>query len=262
MNERSIKTLARCAALFALLLAAVSICAAQNAPVVLKVEPPNWWVGHSLNPVRVLIHGRNLAGARVEATGAGLQTGLTRINAAGTYLFIDVLIDGRAKPGRRTLRITTGNGMTDAPFEINAPLAPHPVNVGLTRVDREHGKKSCTRFEVREFFQGYTLVQCQPLTDRTHQVRVHLQHAGFPVIGATTYGGRELLLSALKSEYRLKPNRTERPLIRTAALHVERLEFIHPATSETMGIDAPWTKDLTVAIKYLRRYASGQQHCH
>ena len=147
-------------------------------------------------------------------------------------------------------------------FEINAPLAPHPVNVGLMRVDREHGKKSCTRFEVREFFQGYTLVQCQPLTDRTHQVRVHLQHAGFPVIGATTYGGRELLLSALKSEYRLKPNRTERPLIRTAALHVERLEFIHPATSETMGIDAPWTKDLTVAIKYLRRYASGQQHCH
>ena len=83
MNERSIKTLARCAALFALLLAAVSICAAQNAPVVLKVEPPNWWVGHSINPVRVLIHGRNLAGARVEATGAGLQTGLTRINAAG-----------------------------------------------------------------------------------------------------------------------------------------------------------------------------------
>ena len=122
MNERSIKTVARCAALFALLLAAVSICAAQNAPVVLKVEPPNWWVGHSINPVRVLIHGRNLAGARVEATGAGLQTGLTRINAAGTYLFVDVLIDGQAKPGRRTLRITTGNGMTDAPFEINAPL--------------------------------------------------------------------------------------------------------------------------------------------
>ena len=129
-------------------------------------------------------------------------------------------------------------------------------------VDRKHGKKSRTRFEVREPFQNYTLLQCQPLTSRAHQIRVHLQHAGFPVVGDATYGGRELLLSALKSEYRLKPNRTERPLIRTSALHVERLEFIHPVTSETIGIEAPWTKDLTVAIKYLRRYASGQQHCH
>jgi glycosidase len=122
MRERSIKIFIRSAILCALMLTIVSICAAQNAPVVLKVEPPNWWVGHSINPVRVLIHGRNLAGAHVEATGAGLQTGLTRINAAGTYLFVDVLIDGQAKPGRRTIRITTGNGMTDAPFEIYAPL--------------------------------------------------------------------------------------------------------------------------------------------
>src|SRR3954470_18921289 len=97
----------RCATLFVLLSASVFACSAQNAPAVLKVEPPNWWVGHTLNPVRVLIRGKNLTGARVEAIGAGLKTGLTRINAAGTYLFVDVLIDSNAKPGRRTLRITT-----------------------------------------------------------------------------------------------------------------------------------------------------------
>lgn len=100
----------------------VLTCAAQNAPAVLKVEPPNWWAGHTINPVRVLIRGRNLTGARVEAVGAGLKTGLTRINAAGTYLFVDVLIDPQAKPGRRALRITTSGGATDAPFEVSAQL--------------------------------------------------------------------------------------------------------------------------------------------
>jgi glycosidase len=108
---------------FALLLFVVpTLCAAQNAPTVLKVEPPNWWAGHSINPVRVLIRGRNLAGARVEAVGAGIKTGLTRINAAGTYVFVDVVIDPQAKPGRRSLRITTNSGLTDAPFEISQPL--------------------------------------------------------------------------------------------------------------------------------------------
>jgi glycosidase len=108
--------------LAATLLFTTLTCAAQNAPTVLKVEPPNWWVGHSINPVRVLIRGQHLMGAHVEAVGAGLRTGLTRINAAGTYLFVDVLIDEDAKPGRRALRITTSAGTADAPFEISAPL--------------------------------------------------------------------------------------------------------------------------------------------
>ena len=123
MDKRLLKTFMRSVALIALLLTIVPLCAAQSAPAVLKVEPPNWWAGHSINPVRVLIRGRNLTGARVEAVGADLQTGLTRINAAGTYLFVDVVIDPQAKPGRRALRITTGSGTTDAPFEISAQLS-------------------------------------------------------------------------------------------------------------------------------------------
>jgi glycosidase len=122
MNNRFLKVSTHCASLIALLLVAVSTCVAQNAPAVLKVEPPNWWINHSINPVRVLIHGRNLLGARVEAVGAGLKTGLTRTNAAGTYLFVDVVINPVAKPGHRALRITTNGGTADAPFEINAPL--------------------------------------------------------------------------------------------------------------------------------------------
>jgi len=109
--------------LAAFVFACVSLCAAQTAPEVLKVEPPNWWVGHSINPVRVMIRGRNLQGARIEPSGAGITTRLARINAAGTYLFVDVMIDSKASAGRRSLRITTPQGSAEAPFEITAPLS-------------------------------------------------------------------------------------------------------------------------------------------
>src|SRR5687768_5987311 len=114
---------------------ASAICVGQSPPEVLKVEPPNWWAGHSINPVRVLVRGRNLGGARVEAVGGGVQTGLTRINAAGTYLFVDVLIDPGAATGRRDLRITTVSGGTNAPFEISAPLARGGRFQGFTTDD-------------------------------------------------------------------------------------------------------------------------------
>ncbi|MDX6695188.1 MAG: neopullulanase [Blastocatellia bacterium] len=118
------KRCARVVSLIALLALIASASTAQTAaPLVTKVEPPNWWLGHSINPVRVLIRGRNFQGARVEAVGSGLETGLVRVNAAGTYIFVDVRVDGQAKAGRRNLRITTQGGVVETPFEILEPLA-------------------------------------------------------------------------------------------------------------------------------------------
>jgi glycosidase len=102
---------------------AAMVTVAQPAPTVAKVEPPNWWPNHSINPVGVLIRGQNLSGARVEAAGQGITTGLTRVSAAGTYILVDVMIDTQASPGRRALRITTPGGQVEAPFEITRPLA-------------------------------------------------------------------------------------------------------------------------------------------
>ncbi|HEX8773932.1 MAG TPA: alpha-amylase family glycosyl hydrolase [Pyrinomonadaceae bacterium] len=117
--------LTRLAGTIVLLLIAALSCgvAAQTAPAVHKVEPPSWWAGHSINPVRVLIRGHNLGGARVETVGAGVQAGLTRVNAAGTYLFVDVSIEPQARPGPRSIRVTTPGGTVDAPFEISVPLS-------------------------------------------------------------------------------------------------------------------------------------------
>ena len=116
------RTISRFTLLIFAMLIFVCQSAAQSAPEVLKVEPPNWWANHSINPVRLLIRGRNLGGARVEAMGVGIKTGLVRANSAGTYLFVDVSINPAARAGRHALRITTSSGTVEAPFEVVAPL--------------------------------------------------------------------------------------------------------------------------------------------
>ena len=158
------------------------------------------------------------------------------------------------KSGKNYLALVHGVPPQDS-FTVAAKLAPHPANIGLIRVDEKRGKRSQTQFEVLEKFSDHTLLRCLPLTERTHQIRVHLRHVGLPVVGDALYGGSPLLLSRLKSEYRLKPNKTERPLISRVALHAETLTLPHPISGTTITITAPWPKDLTVAVKYLRRYA-------
>jgi neopullulanase len=110
-----------------------SIGSAQTTPEATKVEPPNWWAGHSINPVRILIRGRNLEDARVSALGGGISiTSRPRVNAGATYLLVDVSITRQARPGARKLRITTPRGIVDAPFEISPELARAGRFQGLT----------------------------------------------------------------------------------------------------------------------------------
>ncbi len=144
-----------------------------------------------------------------------------------------------------------------APFEVDAPLGPHPVKTGVMRVDFKGGKKSKTKFEVMEDFPrfGYVLLKCTPLTGRTHQIRVHAAHAGLKIVGDRVYGAKPLWLSRLKKDYRLKPGREERPLISRVALHAEALALPHPVTREMVAISAPWPNDLTVGVKYLRKFS-------
>jgi 23S rRNA pseudouridine1911/1915/1917 synthase len=162
---------------------------------------------------------------------------------------------GTETPIRKYLALVRGDPAQEQ-FEVDAKLAPNTVQLGLMRVDPKGGKRSRTKFQVMERFSRWTLLRCEPLTDRTHQIRVHLRYVGCPLVGDRLYGGKQLLLSRLKSGYRLKPNRQERPLLDRAALHAEQLTLPHPVTSELLTITAPLPKDLLVALKYLRRYAT------
>ena len=138
--------------------------------------------------------------------------------------------------------------MHDSAFRQSLFLAKH-------RVDQRGGKHSKTKIAIRERFAGYTLVEALAFTHRPHQVRAHLRHIGLPVAGDAAYGGKSLLLSQLKPEYRLKPNRTERPLLSQPALMAEKLSFTHPITGRPITVVAAMPRLLTVALKYLRRYA-------
>jgi RluA family pseudouridine synthase len=171
---------------------------------------------------------------------------------------------GSEKPVRIHIALVRG-ASEHSSFECDAKLAPHPLRAGYMKVDTREGKRSRTEFTVREVFDGYLLLECRPLTGRAHQVRVHLKHLRLPLVGDELYGGAPLWLSTLKPQYRLKPGKSEQPLIGRAALHAEQLILRHPnAEASSSGgegatgsvrIEAPWPNDFAVAVKYLRRYA-------
>ncbi len=164
---------------------------------------------------------------------------------------------GSEQPGRSYVALIQGTPPNHH-FRNGSKLSPNPIIPGSFQVDPREGKHSLTAFEVVEKFAKCTLMKCEALTDRPHQIRVHLRNLGLPLVGDELYGGRPLWLSRLKPHYRLKPNRTEQPLLDRPALHADALTLPHPVTGAELKISAPWPKDLTVAVKYLRRYAAGQ----
>jgi RluA family pseudouridine synthase len=162
---------------------------------------------------------------------------------------------GSNKPHKRYVALVNGGPVEDK-FVVDVRIAPHPAKLGLMHIDKRHGKKSTTRFEVLEKFRNHTLLRCEPVTGRTHQIRVHLRFAKLPIVGDTLYHGAPLKLSRLKRRYTIKEGEVEKPLIARVALHAEELTLPHPVTGETVTIKSPWPKDFAVAVKYLRRYGS------
>lgn len=92
-----------------------------QAPLVTKVDPPSWWPTSTINPVRVMIRGQHLAGARLECPR--LRCGNVSVNAAGTYAFADVEIPRGMASGRYPLRVVTAGGSAEASFELFARVS-------------------------------------------------------------------------------------------------------------------------------------------
>jgi len=130
----SAKAFAACA----LVVLAAAFARAQVGPVhVYKVEPPSWWAGHTVNPVRLLIRGKSLKAAEVSGpTGGQFRLSDVRANESGTYLFADLHIDPAAKPGDYNFRVRgSGTGVAEFTFRLNRPLDPAANFKGITNDD-------------------------------------------------------------------------------------------------------------------------------
>ncbi|MFL6333492.1 MAG: alpha-amylase family glycosyl hydrolase [Pyrinomonadaceae bacterium] len=122
-----------------LLLAAAACAQAQtprHLPKLEKIEPPSWWAGHTVNPVRLLVRGTDLRFVRLRAAeGSPLEVSNQMVNDDGTYIFADLRIDPGAAPGSYDLLFSQGPSTLRIPFRIDRPLDPATHFQGINNDD-------------------------------------------------------------------------------------------------------------------------------
>ena len=129
--------------------------------------------------------------------------------------------------------------------KIDAPIDRHPTARTKMAVVAD-GKPAVTHFRIAHRFKHYTQLQVNLETGRTHQIRVHMAHRKWPLIGDPVYGGRQrvpagasdLLMSTLRSFPR-------------QALHAQALEFEHPASGDWMEFETELPDDLVNLLEIL-----------
>ena len=142
------------------------------------------------------------------------------------------------------------NGVPVAGGTVDAPLDRHPAD-RLRRAVREGGRPAVTHYRVREKFRAHALLQCELESGRTHQIRVHMAHAGWPLVGDPLYG-RGLRLPRGATPRLAEALRG----FRRQALHAERLAFAHPVTGKELEFDAPPPQDFVDLLDALREDAA------
>jgi len=140
--------------------------------------------------------------------------------------------------------VMTGGGRVDA------PIGRHPVDRVRMSI-REDGRESVTHYRVIERFRAHTHVRVMLETGRTHQIRVHLAHVGYPIVGDPVYG-RRLALPRGAAPHLVAALRS----LKRQALHAARLSFLHPRTGIELDFRSQLPPDLAELIAALREDAT------
>jgi len=149
--------------------------------------------------------------------------------------------------------IVTGSPQRDRDV-ICLPIGVHPAQREkmAIRTTSFSGRPAETFYEVLERFVGFAAVRVIPKTGRTHQIRVHLDHLGCPVLCDRQYGGRSRITRAeLRGE---APSAEAEVLLSRQALHAHRLTFLHPGTGQKLSVEAPLPDDLCKVLDELRQH--------
>lgn len=139
---------------------------------------------------------------------------------------------------------------------INKPIGRDPEDREKMCITAEESKSAETFYEVLERFKDFTLVKCHPKTGRTHQIRVHLQSIGHPIVADSDYGKRETIYEwQLYAKTKPEGLDTAEPVLVRQALHAYSLCFEHPVTEQRMTFTAELPADMAKLVEYLRKYA-------
>jgi 23S rRNA pseudouridine1911/1915/1917 synthase len=138
-------------------------------------------------------------------------------------------------------------GVMTAGGTIDAPIDRHPTDRVRMTV-RSSGREAVTHYRVIKRFRAHTHVRVQLETGRTHQIRVHLAHAKYPIVGDRVYGGRLLLPKGASAEL-IEALRT----FPRQALHAAQLAFAHPITDKPQSFTAELPADIQELLKVLER---------
>ncbi len=137
-------------------------------------------------------------------------------------------------------------GRPTAGGTIDEPIGRHR-SVRTRMAVRRDGREAVTHFRIEERFRGHTLLRVQLQTGRTHQIRVHLAHVGYPIVGDGVYGGRRRQVAGSDEALRAALQ-----AFRRQALHAQRLSFDHPLTGRHHTFEAPLPEDLDQLLAALR----------
>lgn len=125
-------------------------------------------------------------------------------------------------------------------YKVKAPLHKNVLQSGERMVFvNDNGKPSETRFHIKQRYAKATLVEASPITGRTHQIRVHCQHAGHPIAGDPKYGDNNF------DQYLLQFGSQR------LFLHAHSIQFVHPHTEKVCKFEAPLEPRLTTLLKKL-----------
>jgi 23S rRNA pseudouridine1911/1915/1917 synthase len=138
-------------------------------------------------------------------------------------------------------------GVMTAGGKVDAPIDRHPVD-RLRMAVRHGGREAVTHYRVVERFRRHTHVRVMLETGRTHQIRLHLSHAGYPLVGDPVYGRRLVVPKGAAPAFAelLRGFRRQ-------ALHAAKLGFPHPRDGRSVEVESPLPGDMRALIAALRR---------
>jgi 23S rRNA pseudouridine1911/1915/1917 synthase len=185
---------------------------------------------------------------RLDRETSGLVL-LTR-NAEAARALGEAFREGRIH--KSYLAIVRGGPGEDG-FVIDLPLRKigkrHPIPRMV--VDRRAGKQARTAVRVMERLRDVTLVEANPLTGRTNQIRAHLEAVGTPIVGDKSYGLPARLLRAMIADPE-DPEVLRHLILPRHALHHARMSFDHPRTGQSLSLDAPPPSDLIAFLALMK----------